>query len=147
MSKTQYPVSDCETNLDWNSRMPSSHSDQAIVHGPPSSTLGPGPSSDGRPTWRRRAEAAYDRGVPDEEVRMDDPTDDAQTLSDEDITTVSGSVGSSETERPPQDADGTDTQDADDQDSTDKKDDQDSTDTRDRDGTDSQDTDSTDKAS
>ena len=65
-----------------------------------------------------------------------DPMDDAKTLSDQDVTTISGNTGSSETERPPQDADGTDTQDADDQDSTDKKDDQDSTDTKDEDSTD-----------
>jgi hypothetical protein len=94
-----------------------------------------------------RAAAAYDRSVPEREEARMDPTDDAKTLSDEDITTISGSAGSSETERPPQDADGTDTQDADDQDTTDTKDDQDSTDTRDQDGTDSQDTDSTDKPS
>lgn len=72
-----------------------------------------------------------------------DPTDDAKTLSDEDITTLSGSAGSSETERPPQDADGTDTPQTDDQDS----DDQDSTDSDDKDSTDSDDTDSTDKPS
>jgi hypothetical protein len=76
-----------------------------------------------------------------------DATDERKPLSDEDITTISGGAGSAETERPPQDADGTDTQDADDQDSTDKKDDQDSTDTRDQDGTDSRDTDSTDRPS
>jgi hypothetical protein len=75
-----------------------------------------------------------------------DPTDDAKTLSDEDITTISGGTGSAETERPPQDADGTDTQDSDDMDSTDS-DDKDSTDSDDKDSTDSQDTDSTDKSS
>ena len=64
-----------------------------------------------------------------------DPTDDAPTLSDEDITTISGGTGAAETERSPQDADGTDTQDADDTDSTDS-DDKDSTDSRDTDSTD-----------
>ena len=78
---------------------------------------------------------------------MDDPTSDAKTLSDEDISTISASAGSSETERPPQDADGTDTQDADDQDTTDKKDDQDSSDSDDKDSTDSDDSDSTDTPS
>ncbi|HEX5904364.1 MAG TPA: hypothetical protein VF028_14825 [Actinomycetota bacterium] len=75
-----------------------------------------------------------------------DPTDDAKTLSDEDITTISGSAGSSETERPPQDADGTDTPQTDDQDSSDS-DDKDSSDSDDKDSTDSDDTDSTDKPS
>jgi hypothetical protein len=75
-----------------------------------------------------------------------DPTDDTPSLSDEDITTISGSAGSAETERPPQDADGTDTPQTDDQDSSDS-DDQDSSDSDDKDSGDSDDTDSTDKPS
>jgi hypothetical protein len=72
-----------------------------------------------------------------------DPTDDARTLSDEDITTISGTA---ETERPPQDADGTDTPQTDDQDSSDS-DDKDSSDSDDKDSSDSDDTDSTDTTS
>ena len=73
---------------------------------------------------------------------MDEATTTPETLSDEDIRTISSGVGSAETERPG-DQDGTDTKD---QDGTDTKD-QDGTDTQDAGGTDMKDSDGTDQAS